>query len=74
MEIARNRPQANELAMPRTLGLSRHEVQIVGIQPAMAPSRKAKIMKEIWSQRMPLDFESSSSSDEEYWETGLLFS
>ena len=62
-EIAKKSPQANELAMPRIIGLSRQEVQKVGIIPAMRASKKTKIMKQIWSTRTPLSLVSSSSDE-----------
>ena len=60
--MAKNTPPANELAMPRILGLSRQDEDQVGIKPAIMASRKESMMKTIFVQRTAVSFESVVSS------------
>ena len=49
--IARKTPPANEFAIPRILGLSRHLDDHVGIKPEKNASQKINTMKPILVQK-----------------------
>ena len=49
--IARKTPPANELAMPKTLGLSRQDFDHVGIKPVQNDSKKTIKMNENLTQK-----------------------